>query len=259
MNAESKGPEAGYAPVNGLRMYHELHGEARAGRVPLVLLHGGGDTIGTSFGKILPLLARGRRVVAVEQQGHGHTADIADRPFTFEQSADDTAALLRHLGIAGADVLGFSNGGTVALQLAIRHAGLVRRIIPVSTFFSRAGAPPAFWESMQNPPIEAMPPELKAAYLRVAPRPEDFPTFFAKAARRMRDFKDLPEADLRRIAAPALVINADADVVLPEHAVALMRLLPRAQLAIVPGADHMGLMSRTEVLVPMIEAFLDRT
>jgi pimeloyl-ACP methyl ester carboxylesterase len=128
-------PETGYAPVNGLKMYYEIHGAANAARPPLMLLHGGGDTIQTSFGHVLPSLARTRQVIAFEQQGFGHTAHIADRAFSFEQSADDTAALLDYLHIAQADLFGFSNGGTIALQVAIRHPRVVRKLIVASAFF----------------------------------------------------------------------------------------------------------------------------
>lgn len=246
----------GYAPVNGLRMYFEVHGPAQTAQPPLVLLHGGGDTIDTSFGPILPLLARTRRIIAFEQQGYGRTADIVDRPFTFEQSADDTAALLKHLHIEQADLLGFSNGGTIALQVAIRHPRMVRRLVAVSAFFSRDGGYPEFWESMKDARLESMPEELRNAYLRIAPQPENLQSFFNKASARMRDFKDIPAATIRSITAPTLVMCGDADVVRPEHAVALSRLLPQAQLAILPGTDH-GIMARTDWVAPMIERFLE--
>ncbi len=110
--------QSGYAPVNGLKMYYEIYGRANGKSPPLVLLHGGGSTIETSFGKVLPGLAKNRQVIAFEQQGHGHTADIVDRPFTFEQSAEDTAGLLRYLNIGKADFFGYSNGGHIALQMA---------------------------------------------------------------------------------------------------------------------------------------------
>ncbi len=249
--------QTGYAPVNGLRLYYEIHGNAQAGQPPLVLLHGGGDTIGTSFGHVLPELARTRQVIAFEQQGYGHTADIVDRPFSFEQSADDTAALLAYLKVERADLCGFSNGGTIALQVAIRHPQVVRKLVPISTFFGRDGGEPAFWEWMKNAHLENMPVELQEEYRKVAPHPENLRLFHDKAAQRMRDFKDIPEASLRAIAAPTLVICGDADVVRPEHAVALMRLIPHAQLAIFPGTDHMAMMTRAATLVPMLNAFLD--
>src|SRR5512141_941879 len=134
---QSPSVKSGYAPVNGLKMYYEVHGHADGKIPPLVLLHGGGSTIQTSFGKVLPALARNRQVIAFEQQGHGHTADIADRPFTFEQSADDTAELLRQLHIDKADFCGYSNGGQIALQIAIRHPNLIRKLVLVSTFYRR--------------------------------------------------------------------------------------------------------------------------
>src|SRR4029450_5358964 len=115
----------GSAPVTGLRIYYEIHGPTNPAEVTLVLLHGGGDTIETSFGRLLPVLARTRRIIGFEQKGCGRTADIEDRPFSFEQSADDTAALLKHLDIERADLFGFSNGGTIALQVAIRYPQLV--------------------------------------------------------------------------------------------------------------------------------------
>jgi pimeloyl-ACP methyl ester carboxylesterase len=256
-SASSTPGRSGYAPVNGLQMYFEIHGEPRAASPPLVLLHGGGDTIQTSFARILPLLARSRQVIAFEQQGYGRTADIADRPFGFEQSADDTAALLDYLQVADADVLGFSNGGTIALQLAMRHPRRVRRLVVVSALMQRAWADPQFWESMRTAGPEAMPPELREAYLAVAPRPEDFETFFYKSRNRMRDFRDVQDDAIRAIAAPTLVVGSDRDVVRLEGAVALFRLLRRAELAIVPGTEHAAITSRTDWLVPMIETFLD--
>lgn len=249
--------KTGYAPVNGLQLYYEIHGPADSGKPPVVLLHGGGDTIGTSFGKILPELARTRQIIATEQQGYGHTEDIQERPFTFEQSADDTAALLDYLEIERADIFGFSNGGTIALQTAIRHANVVRKLVTASVFFSRAGGYDWFWEAMRNAQFEHMPEGLKEAYRKVAPKPENLRVMHDKSARRMRDFKDISEETLRGITAPTLIINGDTDVVRPEHAVALLRILPNARLAILPDTPHMQLLARTSVLVPMINEFLD--
>ena len=249
--------QSGYAPVNGLKMYYEVHGSADGKAPPLVLLHGGGSTIGTSFGKVLPALAATRQVVAFEQQGHGHTADIADRPFTFEQSADDAAALLRHLGIGKADFFGYSNGGHIALEVAIRHPDLVRKLVVESAMFDRDGSDPGFWKSFENAKPDDMPRELREAYLAVAPHPEQLPTFFAKSVRRMMNFKGWTPEALRSIHAPTLVMVGDRDIVLPEHAVRMFRLLPNARLAVLPGTDHMTIVSRSDWLVPMIGTFLD--
>jgi pimeloyl-ACP methyl ester carboxylesterase len=248
---------SGYAPVNGLRMYYEIHGAANDGAVPLVLLHGGGDTIDTCFGALLPKLAETRQVIAFEQQGFGRTADIADRPFTFEQSADDAAVLLAHLRISSADILGFSNGGTIAMQLAIRHPRAVRRLILASTIVRRDGAYPGLWESMAVAKIEDMPQVFKDAYLAVAPHPENLQSHFDKTVRRMRGFRDIPPEAMRAVAVPTLIVIANDDVVRPEHAIELSRLLPNAQLAIVPGTAHMTLMKEVALILPMIERFLE--
>lgn len=246
----------GYAPVNGLNMYYEIHGTAAPKRPPLVLLHGGGSTIDTSFGKVVQSFAKTRQIIAFEQQGHGHTADI-DRPFSFEQSADDAAALLRHLKIERADFFGYSNGGNIALQVAIRHPDMVRKLVVASAMFKRDGLYPEFWESMKHATLQSMPADLREAYLRVAPQPERLRTFHDKSAKRMLEFKDWRPEDIRSIGAPTLVMIADGDIVRPEHAVEMFRLLPHAQLAVLPGTDHMSLVQRADWQVSMIEAFLD--
>ena len=245
-----------YAPINGLNVYYEIH-SANLERPPLVLLHGGGDTIRTSFGNILPELSRNRRVIAFEQQGYGHTPDIADRPFSFEQSADDAAALLEYLHIRQADLFGFSNGGTIALQVAIRHPQVVRKLVIASGFFGREGADPEFWNGFATATLDVMPKELRDSYLQVAPHPENLQSMFNKSVQRMRNFKDIPPDAVRSIVAPTLVICGDRDVMRPEHAVQEFRLLPHAQLAVLPGTDHMQVTSRTSWLVPMVEAFLE--
>jgi pimeloyl-ACP methyl ester carboxylesterase len=250
--------QSGYAPVHGLEMYYEIHGVANSAQPPLVLLHGGGDTIQTSFGHILPVLARDRQVVAFEQQGFGHTADIADRPFRFEQSADDTAALLKYLNIQQADIFGFSNGATIALHVAIRHPKVVRKLVVASGFFQREGSSyPWFWEGFAGAKLEQMPKELREAYLEIASHPENLQSFFDKCVERMRHFPDITAETIRGITAPALIIVGDADVMRPEHAVELFRLLPHARLAVLPGTDHMALMRRTAWLAPMVDEFLN--
>jgi len=247
---------AEYAPIHGLRMYYEIHGDA--GGTPLVLLHGGGSTIETTFGRVLPSFAKTRRVIAFEQQGHGRTADIVDRPFTFEQSADDAAALLRHLGIAKADFLGYSNGGSIAMQIAIRHPQLVRKLVVQSAMYRFDGLIPGLREALKDATPEDMPAELREAYLAVAPHPENLASFAKKCAQRMLDFEDWSADALRRIDAPVLIMIGDSDVVRPEHAVEMYRLFPHAQLAILPGTNHMTIVQRAEWQVGMIEAFLAR-
>ena len=253
----SRPVRTGYAPVNDLELYFEIHGTQREGRPPLVLLHGGGDTIGTSFGQILHLLALERQVIAFEQQGYGHTADVLGRPFTFEQSADDTAALLSHLGIEQADLLGFSNGGTIALQVAIRHPERVRSLVLASALAKRDGAHSWLWEFMANATLEQMPPELQSAYREVAPRPDDLRVMHDKAAERMKSFTDIADDAIRSVDARTLIVIGDSDVVVPEHAVQLSRLLPNAQLAVLPDTNHMQVTSGANGLVPMVNRFLE--
>ncbi len=246
-----------YAPVNGLRLYYEIHGKPAQGGVPLLLLHGGGSTIGTSFGKLIPLVSKKRQVIAFEQQGHGHTADV-DRPFSFEQSADDAVALLRHLHVAKADFLGYSNGGHIALEIALRHPEVVRSLVIESAFFSREGTDPQFWEGFEHPKLDDMPQELKKAYLATAPHPEQLPSFFAKSVQRMREFKGWTPAQIQSIRVPTLIILGDRDIVRVEHAAQMQHLLPDAQLAILPGVDHMGVPNRAANVASMLDGFLAR-
>jgi len=246
----------GYATVNGLRIYYEVYGPPDGG-TPIVLLHGGDPAIETSWAEILPVLARTHRVIAFDQQGHGRTPD-ADRPFTFEGSADDTSALLAYLHVAKADLMGFSNGASIAMQVAIRHPQLVRRLVLVSGMARRGDLRPEFWEGMRKATLKDMPPGLAEAYRKVAPHPEQLPSFFQKSVDRMLGFQDWPDAAVRSISAPALVMIGDADVVRPEGAVELVNRLPHARLAILPLTDHEGMITtRAGWLIPMVEAFLD--
>ncbi len=252
-----------YADVNGLRMYYEIHGTGR----PLVLLHGGGSTIDTTFGKVIEPLAKTRQVIGIEQQGHGRTADI-DRPLTFDQMADDTAALLKQLNIEKADFFGFSNGGDIAMQVAIRHPELVRKLVVASAFFKNDGLYPEFKESFKKPATpDDMPASLRDAYLKVAPQPQNLPTLITKSVKMMSGFKDWPAKDIQSINSPTLVMLGDADIIRPEHAVEMFRLLPHSQLAVFPGSDHGGYLGEASSqqrcgycpasAVSMIETFLD--
>jgi pimeloyl-ACP methyl ester carboxylesterase len=261
MNSDSKG---NYASVNGLNMYYEIHGSGQ----PLVLLHGAFSAIGTSFGNVLPSLAKTRQVIAFEMQAHGHTADI-DRPLSTEQMADDTAAALQQLGIEEADFFGYSMGGGVALQVAIRHPEMVRKLVLASVTYNSSGLHPGLMEGLEN-----MRPEDMAGspwheeYMRIAPRPEDFATLFAKKTQMDREIRDLPAELIKAIKAPTLLIIGDSDIVCPEHAVEMFRLLgggvmgdlaglPNSRLAILPGTTHVTLVERAEWLLSMIGAFLD--
>jgi pimeloyl-ACP methyl ester carboxylesterase len=230
---------SGHVPVNGIQMYHEVHGCADG--VPLVLLHGGGSTIDVTFGRILPFLAAHRRVIAVEEQGHGRTTD-RDAPVRFDTSAEDVAALLRHLHVEQADVFGFSNGASVALQLAIAHPELVRRLVFASSLTRRDGARPEFWSFISKATFADMPQPLKDAFLRVNPDEARLRAMHDKDAARMRGFEDVPGAALRSVRAATLVIVGDQDIVRVEHAAEVAQAIPGARLLVVPGnhGDYLG-------------------
>jgi pimeloyl-ACP methyl ester carboxylesterase len=255
--------ESGHAPVNGIDMYYEVYG--RRDGLPLVLLHGGGSTIEVTFSRVLPVFAVSRRVIAVEEQGHGRTTD-RDAPVTFESSADDLAALLRHLEVDTADIFGFSNGASVALQVAIRHPELVRKIVFASSFTRRDGARPQLWEFMKQADFSNMPQPLKDAFLRVNPDAQRLRTMHDKDAARMQSFKDVPDDAVRSVRAPTLIVLGDHDIVKPEHAVEMTRLISGARLLILPGGhgDYLGeaVMTQTDTGYPeltarLIEEFLD--
>ena len=255
----------GYAKVNGIQLYFEVHGQARDGRVPLVLIHGGGSTIESNWSRTLPLLARSRQVIAIEEQGHGHSP-AADRPFTFENTADDVAALLDHLNIARADVMGFSNGGTTTLRVGLRHPDKVRRLVVISAMYRRDGMVAGFWEGLEEARLSAMPEALQAADRKINPDPRHLQALFEQDLGRIRAFQDWPDADVAGIAAPTLVVVGDHDVVLPEHALKMARLLPKGRLLIVPGGhgDFLGEVASTPkeratpaAVVALVEAFLE--
>lgn len=239
------------ASVNGLEMYYERHGAG----APLLLLHGGLTTIEASFGSLIPALARTRHVIAPEQQAHGHTADI-DRPLSFEQMADDTAALLRQLSLETVDVFGYSAGGNVALGLAIRHPALVRRLAVASTHFDGEGMEPQVFAGLQHASAEAMPAFMRQAYEQVAPRPDDWPRLVEKVAAQVRAYRGWSRDDLKRIAVPALVMQGDRDIIRLEHSIELSRLFPNGRLAVLPNTDHGMRLTAPDWVVSMLDDFL---
>jgi pimeloyl-ACP methyl ester carboxylesterase len=262
-NVESTLVESGHAPVNGIQMYYEVHGGGEG--TPLVLLHGGGSTIDVTFSQVLPVFAASRRVIAVEEQGHGRTTD-RDAPVAFETSADDVAVLLRHLGVGQADLFGFSNGASVALQVAIRHPQLVRRLVFASAMTRRDGAHDFFWDFMRGATFADMPQPLKDAFLRVNPDERALRSMHDKDAARMQTFADVPDALVSTVRAPTLIVAGDRDLVKPEHAVELTRLIAGARLLVVPGGhgDYLGerVMTPKPSRMPaltaaLIEEFLD--
>jgi len=245
-------------------MYYEIHGKGSAQDKPLVLIHGGGSTIQTTFGKVLDSFAKNHKVIAVELQAHGHTADI-DRPLSFNQDADDVAELLKQLGIEKADIFGFSNGASTTLELAIRHPNLVNKIIVGSTFFKKSGAPSWLWDMMSHPTFEGMPQPLKDAYLKINPDTNALYTMYKRDVARMQSFPEIKEEEMKSITAPTFIIIGDKDVVLPEHAIEMSRLIKNSRLAIIPGGhgDYIGEITTKadpliiEATVRMLENFLE--
>lgn len=219
-----------YASINGLEMYYELHGKGE----PVVLLHGGGSTITSNYRNVIPWLVTKHLVIAVELQAHGRTSDI-DRALTFTQDADDVAALLAQLRIKQAGFIGFSNGATTCMQLAIRHPELVNKLILASGAFERDGMIAGFFEGMKQASMDHMPLALKEAFLAVNPNQAALTAMFNRDVARMNAFEDINADLIAQIEAPTLIINGDRDVVTIEHAMRISKLISGSRLMILPS------------------------
>ncbi|HET6996890.1 MAG TPA: alpha/beta hydrolase [Chitinophagaceae bacterium] len=261
---QSSSQQKGYAPVNGLKMYYEIYGTGK----PLLLLHGAFNTIDMSFGMLIPELSKTRQVIAVELQGHGRTNDI-DRPFSLEAFADDVAALLKYLKIDSADIMGYSMGGLTAWQVAIRHPEVVRKLIIISAVYKYEGWSPetrAIFPTLTAEMFTGSP--IKTEYDKLAPDPGHWTQFINKMVKFVKTTFDFGADKIKAIKSPTLIISADGDGVMPEHAVEMFRLrgggymvdfgpAPKAQLAIFPGSSHISVMFQKDWLVSMITPFLD--
>ena len=257
-------PTTGYAPVNGVKMYYEVHGSGE----PVVLLHGAFMTITNNWAGWIGELSKSRKVIAVEMQGHGRTADIP-RDITSENLADDVAALLDHLKIARADLIGYSMGGGVAMQCAIRHPDRVSKVVVISSAFRRDG--------MVKEAVEAIPKltaddfkgsPIEAEYKKLSPTPNEFPNFVKHVLGTPSKGHDIGADQLKATTAPMFFIHGDADGVRLEHVAEMFRLKgggihgdmhPRSasRLVILPNTTHVTLMQRMPVIVPMVNDFLD--
>jgi pimeloyl-ACP methyl ester carboxylesterase len=260
----AQGPRTGYAPVNGLKMYYEIHGKGD----PVVLLHGSFMTITNNWTGMIEQLSKGRQVIAVEMQGHGRTADI-NRDFSYESLADDIAALLDYLKIKHADLLGYSMGGGVAMQVAIRHPQKVRKVISISAVFRHDGwvkeALEAF-PKMDAGMFKGSP--IETEYKKLSPTPDRFDTFVRRAIQMDIKPYDFGAEKLKATKAPMLFIHGDADGVRLDHIAEMFRLKgdeifgdmrPRTEsrLAILPNTTHITLMNKLDVIVPMVNDFLN--
>jgi pimeloyl-ACP methyl ester carboxylesterase len=259
--------KSGYAPVNSLKLYYEIHGSGE----PLILLHGGLGA-GDMFTPMMPALSQHRQVITVDLQAHGRTADI-DRPITFEAMADDIAGLAKYLGIAKADVMGYSLGGGVALRTAVQHPDLVKKLVLVSVAFRRDGWYPEIVAGMSQvgaasaEPMKQTP--MYQMYSRLAPRPADWSVLLAKVGDLLRKDYDW-SSDVAGLKMPTLLIYGDADAVRTAHAVQFFELLgggkkdggwdgsgiTTARLAILPGLTHYTVFS-SPLLPATVTPFLD--
>lgn len=260
-----KPTKSGYADVNGLKLYYEVYGKGK--RKPLVLLHGSYMTIPLNWSKFIPLLAKDRKVIAVEMQGHGRTRDTA-REFSYEGMADDVSGLLKHLKIDQADIIGYSMGGCLAFQVAVRHPKQVRRLVVLSGTYKHDGWWPdveAAYATLTADQFKGTP--IQEQYERLGNDPAHFPEFVKKVI--SIDLKPYDwSKEVKNIQAPVFMAIGDADGVRYEHALELFRAkgggkfgdlhgLPQSRLAILPGTTHIGMMQRTDWLIPMITDFLD--
>lgn len=256
--------QKGYAPVNGLKLYYEVHGTGK----PIVLLHGSFMTIEMNWKEMLPLLSKTRKVIVVEMQGHGRTADI-DRPISYKGLADDVAGLLKYLKIDSADIVGYSLGGSIAYQLAISYPKLVTKLVVISGVHKTTG-----WTPAVSNAIKSLKPEffentpIKSEYVKVAPDPGHFTAFINKViAVAQHDF-DLGDENIKNIKAPVLLVSGDSDGMDYNQLIATFKLLgggvmgdmqglAKSQLAILPGATHVTLMMQTDKLLSFIQPFID--
>ncbi|WP_435010160.1 alpha/beta fold hydrolase [Tundrisphaera lichenicola] len=257
-------PTVGYAPVNGLKLYYEVHGSG----APVVMLHGAFMGISGDWADWVAELSKTRKVIAIEIQGHGRTADI-DRPMSAENHADDVAALLDFLKIPKADVIGYSMGGGVALQCAIRHPEKVRKVVSISAVFRHDGWVKEAVEALPNITAEAFKGSpIEAEYKRLNPRPDEFPAFVKHVIAAGTKPYDFGADRLKATKAPMFFIHGDADGVRLEHIAEMYRLKggevhgdmsPRSpsRLAILPNTTHVSLMERMPLIVPMVNDFLD--
>jgi pimeloyl-ACP methyl ester carboxylesterase len=263
VSAQQK-PTTGYAPVNGLNMYYEVHGSGE----PVVLLHGSFMTITNNWAGWISELSKTRKVIAVETQGHGRTADVS-RDMTYENLADDVAALLNYLEIPRADLIGYSMGGAVAMQCAIRHPDRVRRAVIISSTFRRDGMiaeavehiPKLTADDFKGSPIET-------EYKKLSPTPDDFPKLVQRIVATFSKGYDFGADKLKANTTPMFFIHGDADGVRLAHVAEMFRLKggeihgdmkPRSasRLAILPNTTHVTLMQRIPIIVPMVNDFLD--
>lgn len=229
----------GFIPVNGINMYYETYGLDKG--IPLLLIHGGGSTIESNFSRLIPLLEKDFRIIAIEEQAHGRTSDRAEG-VSFEQTAKDVIALLDQLNVPKVNILGFSNGGTTGMVLAFRHPDRVNKLIAASALTNHSGTPKDFWKFMQKANLSNMPKPLAEAFLKVNPDPQKLQNMHDKDAKRMQTFRDIPDRELKKIQAPTLIMLGDQDLITVPHAIYHQKMIKGSRLAVLPGnhGDYLG-------------------
>lgn len=230
--------EKGHKRVNGIQMYYEIYGSGK----PLVLIHGGGSSILFDFMEVISRLESKFQLIGIDLQNHGMT-EHRDIPETFEQDADDVAALLKELNIEKAAFWGFSNGGNTVMQIAYRHPEIVEKLIVASAFYKKNGMMDGFFESMKEATLESMPEPLKINFLNLNPDFSKLENLFDKDSKRMQAFEDWGEDMLTSINSPTLFISGDKDVMKPEHVVEMWHLVEGSQLMILPATHGSYMMA----------------
>lgn len=263
MTASTSNAQSGYVPVNGIKVYYEVHGEGR----PIVLLHGAYMTINSNWGQLIPELSKTRKVIAIELQGHGHTP-YSDRKLSRATLASDVEGVLDHLKIDSADIAGYSFGGSVAYQFAIQSPKRVQKLVIISAAYKSSG-----WMPQVNEVFKKMKPELfdntpmKAAYEAVAPDKTKWTKFLEQMIASAREGYDLGDDNIAKISSPVLIISGDNDGMDKIELIKTYQLLggavigdfgamPQSQLAIVPSQSHVSLMKQTQIILGYLDSFL---
>jgi pimeloyl-ACP methyl ester carboxylesterase len=241
--------------IDGVPIWYEQRGDADG--PPIIALHGGILTFEASFGDVLPWLARGRRVIGVELQGHGHTPDTG-RAMSINRFADDMAELLDRLGIEQADFFGFSLGALTATGVAVRHPSKVRRLVLAAVNIRPDGYHPEITATQDDPrlPTQEEFETWHAAYDAVAPNPDDFFPFLERMQPVVHDWSGWTDDEIRSVAAPTLLIIGDHDFTRLDHAAEMLDLFPDSQLAVLPGTRHTEVLQRSDLLQTIVEPFL---
>ena len=242
-----------YAEIHGVKMYYEIHGEGR----PIVLLHGGTSSLHISFAEQVPVFAKNHRVIGIEQMGHGHTGDVAGRELSYEGMAEDTAALLVHLGIQNADLVGWSDGGQIALRLAFTHPELVRRV--VASGVGIGAETPQEQQAIRRLSADHWAPPVQAEYAQISPDgAQHWPIFFDKIkAMWAKPNWGISEPELQKIKSPVLIVAGDHDVTSVEETARIVRMIPGARLLVLPATNHFTFQKRANWLDPIVLDFLD--